>query len=680
MADAFPISGNIDAKAFPFLVMDLHRNGATGSLKVEGPSYQKQLYYRSGRILFGSSNDPRDQLGAILIEGGKLTPEQLEDVTTKVGPGSPLAKVLADSGFVSQRELGEAARAKVERILSDVIAYDTGTFEFEDGVLPKGAVDLKLSTERLVLAAVRRIQDRGFALRHLGGLDAVLKAKPNAEPFVAEIRSETGGLTEQIDGTRTLKEAIAATRLDEFDAAKVACALLFLGIAERTSAEAGAPSAGGFDLGETARMALGDAPPVAAPSAATAPEDRGTNPAFFVPDDEPKAAPPEPDAFSFAEPPVPPPVGQEPAPELSFDAPLAPTIAMPPPIAAPPPPIVAAPPPEPAPPPRAPEPPKPAAPTVVAPLPPIPPPKSPSSTGATRALPLQPPPPKKPPAPEREPALMVPQTPSRPSKEDLAALDALLNSRSTEGPLEPLQKQPSRASQSAANWEPKFGQGAAAPERRGGPRRSGPSPVLLVALGLVLVVAAGGGWFYFAGGLPGLGKAGKASPAATPTAAPATTVAATASTTMPPPTTVVAAPSTTMAVAAPPTTTATAPKHGSTSGKTGRSADDAHGLMARGDLPEAARAFAASLRAGGGYSVQLLVACSAETVQKAVQNVSAPELYVLPVNYKGRDCYRLCWGVYDSETRAGAAVRTVPEYFVKGGASPKVVATSTILP
>src|SRR5262245_65244384 len=103
MADALPISGSIDPKAFPFLLMDLHRQGATGSLKVEGPTYQKALYFRGGRILFGSSNDPRDQLGAILIEAGKITPEQLEDVNAKVGPGNPLAKVLADTGFVNQR-------------------------------------------------------------------------------------------------------------------------------------------------------------------------------------------------------------------------------------------------------------------------------------------------------------------------------------------------------------------------------------------------------------------------------------------------------------------------------------------------------------------------------------------------------------------------------------------------
>src|SRR5512138_2155714 len=117
MPGAFPVSGAIDERGFRFLVMDLYHHGATGSLKVDGPSYQKDLYFRGGRVLFGSSNDPRDQLGAILIEAGKLTPEQLEEVNSKVGPGNPLAKVLADSGLVTQQELTESARLKVEQIL-----------------------------------------------------------------------------------------------------------------------------------------------------------------------------------------------------------------------------------------------------------------------------------------------------------------------------------------------------------------------------------------------------------------------------------------------------------------------------------------------------------------------------------------------------------------------------------
>ena len=124
--DPFPVSGNIDPTTFPNLLVDLHRQGATGSLKINGPIHPKALYFRTGRILFGSSNDPRDQLGAILIESGTITREQLDEVNAKVGPGNPLAKVLAESGFVNQRELGDAARDKVERILSDVLSWNDG--------------------------------------------------------------------------------------------------------------------------------------------------------------------------------------------------------------------------------------------------------------------------------------------------------------------------------------------------------------------------------------------------------------------------------------------------------------------------------------------------------------------------------------------------------------------------
>ena len=49
MAEAFPVSGNIEPASFPYLLVDLHRHGATGSLKVTGPMHPKALYFRGGR-------------------------------------------------------------------------------------------------------------------------------------------------------------------------------------------------------------------------------------------------------------------------------------------------------------------------------------------------------------------------------------------------------------------------------------------------------------------------------------------------------------------------------------------------------------------------------------------------------------------------------------------------------
>ena len=612
MADV-PINGTIDASVFPFLLIDLHRHGATGSLKVAGPSYQKALYFRAGRILFGSSNDPRDQLGAILIESGKITPEQLEDVNGKVGPGSPLAKVLTETGFVNQRELSEAARAKVERILSDVIAYDSGSFEFEDGVLPKGAVDLKLSTERVVVAAVRRVSDRNFVLRYIDGMEVVLRGTNDVAVPFAEIETDTSGITHYLDGLRTLKEAASLARLDDFEAAKIACALLFLGALEQVAI---------VDLGEVAAAAQGVSarkPAAAEPTTAPAPEPPppADDPPFMIPTSEPPTV-----------------IGME-APSLHADAAV--SISMAPPE----PPVVL----------MEPEP------MVL---------MAPDAQWAAASPPfveppITPPPPARRqydvPAPEPSPARTVP-TPSRPSQEDLAALDQILNPNAERSAT--LDRSVAEA---AARPAPRSGAKSLSGSRSA--RRSAPSRApLFLGIGAVLALAAAAAWFFV---LRPRGEASDARADASTTVTTAPVSAGTVPTTAP-----AAAPVARPSVAAPPpSTTPTAPAAG-----------DPRALLQAGSYPEAARLFAADLKAAGANAatLQLLIACSTETVQKAVENVGAMELLIVPTRFQGRDCYRLAWGIYPTPERATAALRTLPGYFREHGATPRVMRAAEIAP
>jgi hypothetical protein len=673
VADALPISGNIDPKTFPFLLMDLHRQGATGSLKVEGPTYQKALYFRSGRILFGSSNDPRDQLGAILIEAGKITPEQLEDVNAKVGPGNPLAKVLADTGFVNQRELSESARAKVERILSDVIAYTTGSFEFEDGVLPKGAIDLKLSTEKVVLAAVRRISDRTFVLRHLDNLEVVLAPRPDKASALAEVQGDTGGLVEQLDGRRTLKEAVGRTRLDDFEAAKVACALLFLGLLGRGAAEPAFRSGGGaeLDLGATASAAFAieeePGPTLILPDAAPPPKPSSSESPFFVaePEAEPPIPPPEPVRAAPAPPPAPPrPVTPppplivpEPAETIVLTAPPAPTVP-----AAPPPPV---------------EPTIRMEPTVA----------EPPAARSRSAGPALVYPPNAPSRPRPEPPK---PSPSRPSKDDLAALDVLLNPKSHQTPMSPLE--PGGREDA---WGP--------PDNEAEPRRL-PRGVLL-GIGLLVLGAVGVAALWYSRENPNafaFGRSRGPSPSTTLAAiAPPTTIAALPPTTLAPvapTTTVVAAPARTLApapvsiptpmatpvrpLATPPPATPRPATPVPASSPTGNLLDQARTALRSGNYDQAARAFAAHIRRApaGTATIQLLVACSTDTVQKAMSEVGSAELFILPVNYKGRDCYRMAWGIYPDAARAASAARSLPDYFRRGGATPRVMPAAEVVP
>ncbi|HET9314509.1 MAG TPA: DUF4388 domain-containing protein, partial [Vicinamibacteria bacterium] len=569
-----------------------------------------------------------------------------------MGPGSPLAKVLADTGFVNQRELSEAAQAKVERILSDVLAYDMGSFEFEDGVLPKGAVDLKLSTERLVMSAVRRVTDRNFVLRHLEGLDVVFAPSLSATGVVPELDADAENLLEEVDGKASLKEAAARARLDEFESAKIACALLFLGVIERgqphTGLVAGAPPPSVFvpseadgpelDLGATVRAAFKSQP-------ATEPE-----PPIRL------GRPPEDDLPPIA---LPPPPVEAARPHLDVPERVVPPPPPPVPVRVAPPPTILEPPPPPLRPPTTP----PLAASPLTPPPqrvtPQPPPRTTTPQPREDKLPLVPPP----------PPTVHPRAATRPSRDDLEAVDALLNSRPVEGPMASLEKSPI----AEERWTPAFGGRSAGSAAA---RRSSSRAPLFVALGIVLAAAIGGGAWYFLRGrvparVPPPTTVARAGPASTATAATTPPLSAASA---PPP--VTAAPEVARTPPPPPQTTAP-----------GRSGErltlvEARTLMRQGRLPQAARGFETNVKSApsGTLSVQLLVACAPETVQKALDGVQSEELFILPVHYNGRDCFRMCWGLYSTPAKANSAMRGLPDYFRVGGAKPKVIPVVSLLP
>jgi hypothetical protein len=67
-------------------------------------------------------------------------------------------------------------------------------------------------------------------------------------------------------------------------------------------------------------------------------------------------------------------------------------------------------------------------------------------------------------------------------------------------------------------------------------------------------------------------------------------------------------------------------------------------------------------------------------VEKAVAAVPAGELFILPVSVKGKDCYRLCWGLYDGRPEAEAALGRLPSYFRQGGVTPRLSPLAELLP
>ena len=82
-----------------------------------------------------------------------------------------------------------------------------------------------------------------------------------------------------------------------------------------------------------------------------------------------------------------------------------------------------------------------------------------------------------------------------------------------------------------------------------------------------------------------------------------------------------------------------------------------------------AREFAA--QKNGTYTVQFELVCEIASVTKALRD-GGDKIWFAPITYKGRDCYRVFWGRYDTKAAAEGAAKSVPKSLGGSGVVVKI--------
>ncbi len=615
-----------------FFIGYLHRLKATGTLKFEDSPVQRAIYFREGRVLFSSSNAPDDQLGAILVAAGKIGQEQFDALLARLEPKQSIAAALAQGGHVSQRDIGDAARRKVEQIVGACCVQATGSYEFEDGVLPKGALDLKLTTEKVLVSAFEVLEPSGFLSRILKSPMAVLAAADvePADPELVRLKQALDGVSTLADIGGTVGLPLAATEAR-------AAVLVAMGAASVVTSQ----------IEEMALPDTGETYP-ALPALGLSAEDEPVEAQTIAFMESPVEAGAAPGTGADATLMMSPPDGL--ANDGSADATLITGTDLG-----------------------------------------VPAPKTAADSGAFRAgggkrdkattqdleaikeLIASP-------APARPGAASIPSqhwepvlsSASRPGRESKGLAGALLNPklRMAVGAF-------LLAGVVALGWI-----GYNASQERPlvpPPRVSTPPEVTLPSPGQIAVPAVGGQPTSQPFVVPPPTAASSPSPGSAPTVAPTVTpqpkpiAAATESptkaqasgTTTPRPTPVQAQASPAVVKATPPVL----PPKGS-----------GYEALKAGRLAEAASGFESVAQSRrGDFSVQLLVACSAQTVEKAIQNDPSPELFILPTTIAGKPCHRLMRGFFKTNSEAIQAVSALPAYYVVEGAKPRAIPLQSVL-
>ena len=124
-------------------------------------------------------------------------------------------------------------------------------------------------------------------------------------------------------------------------------------------------------------------------------------------------------------------------------------------------------------------------------------------------------------------------------------------------------------------------------------------------------------------------------------------------------------PTATRATPAPrPTAAPVAPSGPGAAALAGSQAEAARGKLGGGQYRDAAQTFEQAVGRARGYSLQLEIVCQDSSVREGFGQASGrSEYFILPFTYRGRPCYRVLWGVYDSRAEAQRAAAGVPAFF-----------------
>lgn len=142
-------------------------NIRTGKLVVVTGGARKTVSFRDGQVVFATSTDPWERLGAALVNLKLLTQEQLDGALPEVKPGSRLGQVLTRKGLITQARLYAGMTFLVREIVLDLFSLREGAALFLDGVRsPDDELKLPDATRELALEGMRRSEEvRRFRLR-----------------------------------------------------------------------------------------------------------------------------------------------------------------------------------------------------------------------------------------------------------------------------------------------------------------------------------------------------------------------------------------------------------------------------------------------------------------------------------------------------------------------------------
>jgi hypothetical protein len=219
MSDELSIQGTLAETTVADLFRSIIRSNETAILSLDAIGRNDAIYFNEGRMIFASSTDPDMGLAETLLRGGELNLQQYNHAMERVVVSRRIGSLLMELGYLKPDELSRAVERQASAIVLNAMSYRSGSYTIEfTSDFPDEIIALPLSTERLILDGVRRIEYWSLILRGIGRFERQLEQTPDADrrTFQLELTEDESHVLSLLSDPQTIEKLCARSYLSNF--------------------------------------------------------------------------------------------------------------------------------------------------------------------------------------------------------------------------------------------------------------------------------------------------------------------------------------------------------------------------------------------------------------------------------------------------------------------------------
>jgi two-component system, OmpR family, response regulator len=233
----FQYTGDLGEEPLPEILRTIHHYRVPGVVTATSGDVVKKIYLMGGNVIFATSSDLRDSLGAYLKQSALVSSAELRLSVDRIDPshGKRHGELLVEMGVLTPEQLRQIVTEQVKAILYSVFSWEKGGVTFEVGRFRKDElIQLDVPTPQAIADGIRLLPEPRRVVLRLGPSWTVFDR--------GEVSVETCGvswspaelkLLSLVDGRRTLRDLITAGPGDVSTNAKLVYAFWVLHLVTR---------------------------------------------------------------------------------------------------------------------------------------------------------------------------------------------------------------------------------------------------------------------------------------------------------------------------------------------------------------------------------------------------------------------------------------------------------------